>query len=96
MEKEAENPKSITFVINDKDDKPVEVILVNEEGFFYRGEKVNDVKDIYKRFCEWFENQEKVMEMEIKRQEKLSESLNEIMEKYKGVGPGIDSEPAIG
>jgi predicted transcriptional regulator YheO len=96
MESKTDKPKSITFVINDKNDNPIEVIMVNEEGFFYRGEMVSDVNNIYKRFCEWFDNQERVMEMELKRQEKLSESLNEIVEKYKGIGPEPESEPAIG
>lgn len=57
-----ENPKiafnadvpenTITFMATE-DAQPVEILRINKEGFYYRGEKVEDVHNVYERFNEW-------------------------------------------
>ena len=48
--KEWDNPNTISFRWNDND----EVILrISKDGFYYRGELVEDIHNIYERFNEW-------------------------------------------
>jgi len=48
--KEWDDPNTISFRWNDND----EVILrISKEGFYYRGELVEDIHNIYERFNEW-------------------------------------------
>ena len=37
-----------------------EIIKIDKEGFFYKGERVEDVYNIYERFNEWLTNARKV------------------------------------
>lgn len=89
-----EESRSITFTVMDEEGKPKEMIKLNSEGFYFEGEKVEDKEEVYNRFCLWLASQEEVMEMELERQRKLTDSLQGIMEKYDNQEPS--DEPAIG
>lgn len=43
---------TLTFHLTE-DGEFVEVLKINKDGFFYRGEKVEDVHQVYERFNEW-------------------------------------------
>jgi hypothetical protein len=48
--KEDYDPNTINFKWNDTE----EVILkISKEGFYYRGELVEDIHNVYERFNEW-------------------------------------------
>lgn len=44
----SENKNELTFFIEGE-----EVITINQEGFFYKGQFVHDKYDVYERFSEW-------------------------------------------
>lgn len=46
---------NIIFYINDKE----EIIRLSKDGFYYKGEKVEDKYQVYERFNEWLKNQER-------------------------------------
>ena len=41
-----------------------EIIKMNKDGFFYKGEKIEDVHNIYKRFNEWLTNARRIDNLE--------------------------------
>lgn len=45
--------RSMTFHIDNDKGEPEEMLKISEDGFFYKGERVEDVNDIYNRFSEW-------------------------------------------
>lgn len=59
------NPEQITFSIKDPnwvEDKEslviqsaptIEILKISKDGFFYKGEKVEDTHNIYERFNDW-------------------------------------------
>jgi hypothetical protein len=54
-----------------------EVLRISPEGFFYKGQKVEDVKDIYTRFTEWMNGVEsKAIALERQR---IVEMIGEMM-----------------
>lgn len=36
----------------------IEIIKISKEGFFYKGEKIDDVHNVYERFHEWLKEAE--------------------------------------
>lgn len=40
--------REIKFILGEE-----EIILINKDGFFYKGERVDDVHNVYERFNEW-------------------------------------------
>ena len=56
MENEIKNNEvnNIIFYTNDKE----EIIRLSKDGFYYKGEKVEDKYQVYERFNEWLKNQE--------------------------------------
>lgn len=59
-----QSPNTMGFYVTE-DEKSVEIIKLSKEGFFYRGEKVEDVHNVYERFNEWLsktEQYEKIKE----------------------------------
>jgi hypothetical protein len=42
----------MTFHVTENNE-PVEIIKITKEGFFYKGEKVEDAYNVYERFNEW-------------------------------------------
>jgi hypothetical protein len=46
------NENALTFHLVEEN-KPTEVIKITKEGFYYRGERVDDIYDVYERFNEW-------------------------------------------
>jgi hypothetical protein len=50
----------LSFRCNDeKIDEPIEVIRITRDGFYYKGEKIEDVHNIYERFNDWLKLAEK-------------------------------------
>lgn len=49
---ESEKEKSVYFSI-EQDWNNIELLRISPDWFFYRWEKVEDINNIYKRFCEW-------------------------------------------
>lgn len=43
----------ILFYTDGNDGTPL--IRISKEGFFYRGERVEDKEEVYKRFSEWLD-----------------------------------------
>lgn len=41
-----------------------EIIKINKDGFFYLGERVDDVHNVYERFNEWLTKARKVDNLE--------------------------------
>jgi len=37
----------------------IEVLRISKEGFFYKGERVDDIHNVYERFNEWLKLSEK-------------------------------------
>jgi hypothetical protein len=56
-------PQTITFCLQDPDyvcpenqisNPPrIEIMRISKDGFFFKGEKVDDVHNVYERFNEW-------------------------------------------
>lgn len=46
-------PGTLTFKISNEQNEMEEVIRINREGFFFKGEKVEDVHNVYERFNDW-------------------------------------------
>jgi len=57
MEKEQKAPES-SFEFWAGEDKPV--MRLSEGKFWWKGEEVKDVNNIYKRFCQWMDKAEKI------------------------------------
>ena len=64
-----ESEHSISFTINelkpaDYPDnqiwigKPIEFLKITHEGFYYKGERVDDIHNVYERFHEWLKASE--------------------------------------
>jgi hypothetical protein len=51
-------PPALNFYIPE-DGKNVEVLKISKDGFYYRGERVDDINKIYERFSEWMNLAEK-------------------------------------
>jgi hypothetical protein len=48
-----EELKTISFSIEEQ-----EFIKISPDGFFYKGEKIDDVHNVYERFNEWLKQSE--------------------------------------
>lgn len=46
-------PGTLTFRVTNSDNKMVEMIKISRDGFFFKGEKIEDVHNVYERFNEW-------------------------------------------
>jgi hypothetical protein len=46
------NEHSLTFHLKENSEL-TEVIKITKDGFYYRGERVDDVYNVYDRFNEW-------------------------------------------
>lgn len=55
--KGTQNPTQIFFELERGD----EFIKLNKDGFFYKGEKVDDVHNVYERFNEWLTKANKLL-----------------------------------
>ncbi len=51
-------PPALNFNLQ-VDGKNVEVLKISKDGFYYRGERVDDINKIYERFSEWMNLAEK-------------------------------------
>jgi hypothetical protein len=51
-------PPELFFNIPE-DGKNVEVLKISKDGFYYKGERVEDINKIYERFSEWMNLAEK-------------------------------------
>jgi hypothetical protein len=51
-----EIPKRTVFF--NTDGEPTETLKLEEGWFWYRGEKIEDVNNVYERFCNWLSKQE--------------------------------------
>ena len=51
-------PPALTFHLLEEG-KHVEVLKISKDGFYYKGERVDDVNKIYERFSEWMNLAEK-------------------------------------
>lgn len=49
LSEEFKRPNTISFMIGDK-----EVIKMEKDAFYYKGEKVEDVDNVYERFCRFY------------------------------------------
>jgi hypothetical protein len=85
-----EQPRSITFTVVDEENRPVEMIRVSSDGFFFKGEKVEDKEKIYDRMCQWLAVAEEISNLELKRNQLLAASLKDIMAKYPEYAPKDD------
>ena len=48
----------IILTATNKENVKEDIIKISSEGFFFRGEKVEDTHDVYNRFHEWLKNAE--------------------------------------
>jgi hypothetical protein len=55
MEKIHTPDSSSIFFANDKE----EVLRISKDGFYYKGERVDDIHNIYERFNDWLKLAEK-------------------------------------
>lgn len=55
MEFQEETKNNLVFCLEDEN---IEVIRINKEGFFYKGEKVEDIHNVYERFNDWLTSAE--------------------------------------
>ena len=46
----ANNINNIKFVIEN-----IDIIKLSKEGFYYMGERIDDIHNVYERFNEWLE-----------------------------------------
>jgi hypothetical protein len=46
------NENSLTFHLKENSEL-TEVIKITKDGFFYRGERIDDIYNVYDRFNEW-------------------------------------------
>jgi hypothetical protein len=54
-----QDPSSIMLCLaGEKINENIEIIKISKEGFFYKGEKVEDIHNIYERFNEWLSGAE--------------------------------------
>ena len=95
-----DSARSITFTVMDEQDRPIEMLKINSDGFFVQGEKVEDIEVVYKRFSEWLAKTEALaLEMEDrerKRQDILDNSLKDILNKYPKDDEGLYNDVVIG
>jgi len=45
---------SLTFHLV-QDNEPKEIIKITKEGFFYKGERIDDIYNVYEKFHEWLQ-----------------------------------------
>jgi hypothetical protein len=64
------------------DSKAEEMLRLSKDGFFYKGEKVDDINDVYTRFTEWMNNVEtdKTIKAIITEYKSLREELEDLKE----------------
>jgi hypothetical protein len=48
---------SITFSAREQDEL-VEIIKITKDSFYYKGEKIEDIYNVYERFNEWLKKVE--------------------------------------
>jgi hypothetical protein len=54
------NPNQIILQIDgEKINEPIEIIRISKEGFYYKGEMVDDIHNVYERFNDWLKLAEK-------------------------------------
>lgn len=46
------NKNSLTFHLVENNE-PKEIIKITKDGFFYKGERIDDIYNVYERFNEW-------------------------------------------
>lgn len=46
-------PGKFTFRVTNSDGEMIEIIKISRDGFFFKGEKVEDPHNVYERFNEW-------------------------------------------
>lgn len=56
MKQDTPNPE-IKFTLNNEPN--IEILKISRDGFFYKGERVDDVHNVYERFNEWLTLAEK-------------------------------------
>ena len=49
----------ILQIDGEKVNEPIEIIRISKEGFFYKGERVDDIHNIYERFNDWLKKTER-------------------------------------
>ena len=48
------NPNQIILQIEgEKINEPIEIIRIAKDGFYYKGERVDDIHNVYERFNDW-------------------------------------------
>lgn len=55
---------AIVFNIGDPEDEK-ELLRLDEQGFYYKGELIEDAGEAYKRFSEWLDHTEQFVPEEI-------------------------------
>ncbi len=65
-----ENKNEVIFTINDPEyvapentlsnPPTIELLRLSKDGFFYKGEKVEDIHNVYERFNEWLTKSEEI------------------------------------
>ena len=54
------NPNQIILQIDgEKINEPIEIIRISKDGFYYKGERVDDIHNVYERFNDWLKLAEK-------------------------------------
>lgn len=46
---------TVTFCIEDANSRPVEMLRLDSEGFWYNGQLIKDAGEAHKRFIEWLD-----------------------------------------
>ena len=89
-----DNPNSVYFRL--ADDGEI-VLKISKEGFYYRGELVEDIHNVYERFTEWLTKAElkdrqvspqdpatidKIPDIDIKKEEEIKKGDKDYMYKW--------------